>query len=78
MLTTNTHACYLARRHWPTHDPYPELSLALRVQTGRVSVKMTALDLEYMLVNRSIQTGRVASTILYNRDAVDLTLVRPV
>ena len=31
-----------------------------------------ALDLEHLLLNRSIQTGRVASKILYNRDAVDL------
>ena len=37
-------------------------------------VKHKVLDLEYMLVNRGIQTGRVASKNLYNRDAVDLTL----
>ena len=41
-------------------------------------VKHNALDLEHMLVNRSIQTGRVASKILYNRNAVDLKLTRPV
>ena len=29
MLTNNAHECYLARRHWPTRDPYPELELAL-------------------------------------------------
>ena len=36
------------------------------------------LDLEHMLVNRSIQTGCVASKNLYNRDAINLTLARPV
>ena len=25
MLTKNARECYLARRHWPTRDPYPEL-----------------------------------------------------
>ena len=37
-----------------------------------------ALDLEHILVNRSIQTCRVASKKLYIRDVVDLTLARPV
>ena len=41
-------------------------------------VKHNALVLEHMLVNRRIQTGRDASKILYNRDAVGLTLARPV
>ena len=41
-------------------------------------VKHYALDLEHMLVNQSIQTGRVASKNLYNRDAAVLTLARPV
>ena len=41
-------------------------------------VKHNALVLEHMLVNRCIQTGRVASKNLYNRDAVILTLARPV
>ena len=41
-------------------------------------IKHNALFLEHMLVNRSIHTGRVASRILYNRDAVDLTLARQV
>ena len=34
--------------------------------------KHNALELEHMFVNLSIQTGRVASKKLYNRDAVDL------
>ena len=34
--------------------------------------------MEHMFVNRSIQTDRVASKKKYNRDAVDLTLARPV
>ena len=25
MKTNNAHECYLARRHWPTRDPYSEL-----------------------------------------------------
>ena len=33
-------------------------------------VKHNALVLEHMLVNRSIQTGRVASKMLYNSVAV--------
>ena len=41
-------------------------------------VKHNALVLEDMLVNRSIRIGRGASKILYNRDAVGLTLARPV
>ena len=41
-------------------------------------LKPNALDLEHMLVNRSIQTGCVASKNLYNKDAVVWTLVRPV
>ena len=41
-------------------------------------VKHNALELEHMFVNRSIQSGSVASKNLYNRDAVVLTLVRPV
>ena len=41
-------------------------------------VKHYARDFEHTLVNRSIQTGRVASKKLYNRDAVVLTLARPV
>ena len=41
-------------------------------------VKHNALELEHMFVNRSIQTGRVASQNLYNRDAVVLTYARPV
>ena len=41
-------------------------------------VKHNALGLEHMLVNRSIQTGRVASKKFYNRDAVYVTLARPV
>ena len=45
----------------------------LRVYSDRTrqrqndGVKHNALDLEHMLVNRSIQTGRVASKNLYNR-----------
>ena len=42
------------------------------------AAKHNALIVEHMFVNRSIETGRVASKILYNKDAVDLTLVRPV
>ena len=41
-------------------------------------VKHNALELEQMFVNRSIQTGRVESKNIYNRDAVGLTLPRPV
>ena len=41
-------------------------------------VKHNALDLEHLLVNRCIQTGRVASKKLNNRDAVVLTLARSV
>ena len=41
-------------------------------------VKHNALVLEHMLVNRSMHTSLVASTILYNRDAIDLALARPV
>ena len=29
MLTTNTHECYLALRHWPTRDPYLSYSLVI-------------------------------------------------
>ena len=56
----------------------------LRVYSDRTrqrhndGVKHNALELEHMLVNRRIQTGRVASKILYNRAAVDLTFARPV
>ena len=59
-------------------------SARLRVYSDRTrqrqndGVKHNALDLEHILVNWSIQTGRVASKNLYNRDAVDLTLSRPV
>ena len=41
-------------------------------------VKHNALVLEHILINRCIQTGRVASKILFNRDTVDLTLALPV
>ena len=40
--------------------------------------KHNALILEHMLVNLCIQTGCDASQFLYNRDAVVLTLARPV
>ena len=58
--------------------------MSLRVYSDRTrqrqidGVKQDALVLEHMLINRSIHTGRVASKSLYNRDAVDLTLARPV
>ena len=62
----------------------PKGAFRLRVYSDRTrqrqndGVKHYALDLEHMLVNRSIQTGRVASKNLYNKDAVVLTLARPV
>ena len=42
-------------------------------QRQNYGVKRIALDLEHMSVIRSIQTGRVASKNLYNRDAIDLS-----
>ena len=42
------------------------------------SLKHDALVLEHMLFNRSIHTGCGAIKLLYNSDAVDLTLARPV
>ena len=59
-------------------------SCSVRVYSNRTrqrhndGVKHNTMDLEHVLVNRGIQTGRVASKILYNTDAVDLTLARPV
>ena len=59
-------------------------AMCIRVYSDRTrqrqndGVKHNALESEHMFVNRSIQTGRVASKNLYNRDAVDLTLARPV
>ena len=62
----------------------PGTTSPLRVYSDRTrqrhndGVRHNALELEHMFVNRSIQTGCVASKILYNRDAVVLTLARPV
>ena len=74
--------CYrcVTKPHYIIHNEEQILHCYLlgSIQSGRVSVKMTALDLEHMLVNWSIQTGRVASKKLYKRDAVVLTLARPV
>ena len=64
--------------------PPTTFTCAVRVYSDRTrqrhngGVKHNALDLEHILVNRSIQTGSVASKNVYNRDAVDLTLARPV
>ena len=58
------------------------IQMSLKVYSDRTrqrkfdGVKHNALVLEHMLINRSIHTGRVGSKILYNSDAVDLTLAR--
>ena len=66
-----------------SESPRPAASSILISRMTRSSViipyvKHNALVLEHMFVNRSIQTGCVASKILYNRGTVDLTLARPV
>ena len=69
----------------PTPDPQmvTDVLIRVRVYSDRTrqrqfdGVKHNTLVLEHMLVNLCIQTGRVASKILYNRDAVVLTMARP-
>ena len=64
--------------------PNRQNAISVRVYSDRTrqrqndGVKHNSLEMEYMFVNRSIQTGRVDSKNLDNRDAVVLTLARPV
>ena len=60
----------------------PTVSYALRVYSDRMrqrhndGVKHNALELEHMFVNRSIQTGRVASDLRGNPKGVDFFVIQ--